>query len=220
MTGYCIVDVCGTLVVEDTTIGLLRRHFARTSRWRQGLLVLATARWSPFRLLAAALERLLHRPLLKYLLVALLDGQEYAALQESAREYARWLLADRRVEPVSRVLREHASDRMLVLASSSLEPVVSALAQQLSARYVASSLEISGTRMTGRYQEDITGHKTEALCRSFAEDWRQTGYFAISDNPTDRKLLAHAAEAWVVLRHARHRKRWAGISANFIDLDP
>lgn len=216
MTGYRIVDVCGTLVKDDTTIGLLRWHFARHRRWRLWLLQCLTARMSPARLMVAAAERVTGRHLLKHGLVSLLRGDAVVDVEHSAVQYADWLLTYRRVEQVSVLLANSDTNAALVLASASLEPVVQALAIRLNAEFVASSLATEGGRHLGRYSSDLTGKKIEALDERLSSDWRRHPYTAISDNLTDRALLEGAQVAYVVLHGSRHRARWAGMRAEYL----
>ena len=217
-----VVDVCGTLVADDTTLGLLALHFSvqPNRRWRLPLFRLLTARNSPCRLLVAVLERLSGRHLLKLGLVRLLVGDRVDDLDASARRYANWLLAERRVASVWAVLDDAAPERAVVLASASLEPVVAALAKVMGARYVASQLEHHAGRLTGRYRRDLTGLKLEALRETCGPELFDGGYVAISDNLTDRGLLAGASQAYVVLHRESHRKRWSGTQATFLKLDP
>lgn len=219
MTRYCIVDVCGTLVKDDTTIGLLRWHFARRRRWRLWLLNCVTARWSPLRLLVAAMEKVTGRHLLKHGLVRLLKGDATAEVEQSAAGYTDWLLSSRRVAQVTALLggsKAHAEG--LVLASASLEPVVAALASRLNARFVASSLSTAEGRHLGRYARDLTGRKLEALDELLTKDWRQNAGMAISDNLTDRALLESVGQAYVVVHSPRYRERWGDIRAEFLSV--
>lgn len=216
MTGYRIVDVCGTLVKDDTTLGLLRWHFARQRRWRLWLLRGLTAHWSPARLLVAVAEKATGRHLLKHALVRLLKGDAVADVERSAAEYADWLLARRRVAQVCTVLERTEGQGRLVLASASLEPVVKALAAHLGALYVASRLETDSGRCLGAYANDLTGRKMPALDAVLPPGWRQDGYLAVSDNLTDRDLLAGAQPAYVVLHAEWHRARWGDIKAEYL----
>ena len=216
MTTHRIFDVCGTLVKDDTTLGLLRWHFARQRRWRLWLLRGLTARWSPARLLVAVAEKATGRHLLKHALVHLLKGDAVIDVERSATEYADWLLATRRVAQVSALLESTEGQGRLVLASASLEPVVKALAAQLDAIYVASQLQTTNGRCSGAYASDLTGRKMPALDAVLPSGWRQDGYLAVSDNLTDRDLLAGAQHACVVLHAERHRARWGDIKAEYL----
>lgn len=217
MTRYCIVDVCGTLVKDDTTIGFLRWHFARHRRWRFHVLRAFTARWSPLRLLVAVFEKLSGRHLLKHALVHLLGGDRIADVEYSASAYVDWLLAQRRIGKVAALLEDaETRGQEIVLASASLEPVVAALAQKLGTRHVASALATDAGRHLGRYASDLTGRKLEALDGIMPAAWRQNAVMAISDNLTDRTLLESVEQAYVVLHKPGHRGRWGDLRAEYL----
>lgn len=218
---FFVVDVCGTLVRDDTTLGLLRHHFARTGNRRGRLLALklSTAKWSPARFFVAVLEKATGRHLLKHFLVGMLAGDREEALALSAREYAQELIKNRRVASVwTRLVPDQVGDR-IVLASASLEPVVKALAELLGARYVSSTLEHRNGVLTGRYQDDLTGRKAEAIERKYGKGLLAKPFFAISDNLSDRDLLEKACCACVVLHRESHRERWNGMVADYVRVD-
>lgn len=216
-----VVDVCGTLVHDDTTIGLLRHHFDRqpSATWRRRVLKATTTRRTLLWFMVAVAERLSGAHLLKHLLVRMLAGDAVESLQASARAYAEHLLRERKVEPVWHILLQEASERRVILASASLSPVVAALAESMGADFVSSELEVRDGRLTGRYLRDVTGSKIEALVGAFGEGALAGGYVAISDNFTDRDLLERAERAYVVLRQPKHRARWAGLAATFVNAD-
>lgn len=217
-----IVDVCGTLVLDDTTLGLLRHHFAKdTSRPLRARLFnsLCTRRSLPWWTFAVA-EKLTGQHLLKRFAVRLLAGERQEALEESAHEYARRLLADRRIEPVWQVLEEPFATGRVVLASASLDPVVAALASLTGARYVASTLEQHDGILSGRYETDLTGLKHQALVTKYGEHLLQGPVVVMTDNASDRSLVERASGAYIVLHKAVHRDRWQGVAAYFIEIGP
>ena len=213
-----VVDVCGTLVRDDTTLGLLRHHFARDEnrRIRNMLFRAMTARRSPLRLAFAVLETLAGQHLLKHAAVRLLAGDAVVVLKQSAAEYAAQLLAHRRVVSVSLLLDAPVEARRVVLASASLEPVVAALASTMGVRHVASGLGQQAGILTGRYVNDLTGRKEQALIEKYGRDVLAGQVCAISDNLSDRPLLKKAAKAYVVLHRESHRQRWKGLEATFL----
>lgn len=215
MSQFRITDVCGTLVHDDTTIGLLSWHFSRTGRWRLLGLKCLTASWSPFRWLIAIIERVTHRHILKHLLVGWLEGDSAEQLSRNAEDYAVWLLCNRRVASVQALLESTSGE--LVLASASLEPVVSALAQHLEGRYVSSRLEVHDGVCTGRYAQDITGLKIGEL-QNLIGNLDLVSCTVISDNLSDRNLLEGAGRAYVVLHRPHHRSRWVGLDAEYLSL--
>jgi len=221
MLDVYVVDVCGTLVRDDTTLGLLRHHFARDEKRpiRYMLFRAMTVRRSPLRLAFAVLEKLTGRHLLKHVAVRLLAGDRVEALNQSAAEYAARLLAHCRVVSVWTLLDVPVQSGRVVLASASLEPVVASLASTLGARHVASALEHRGDVITGRYACDLTGQKEQALIEKYGPDVLAGQVCAISDNFSDRPLLEKAAQAYVVLHSESHRQRWHGLNATFLQVD-
>jgi phosphoserine phosphatase len=215
-----VVDVCGTLVREDTTLGLLRHHFARDKnrQARYMLFSALTMHRSPLRLVFAVLEKLTGRHLLKHAVVRLLAGDTVKALNMSAAEYATHLLAQCRVASVWQLLDMPMHASRLVLASASLEPIVAALASAMGVRYVASGLKQQAGVLTGHYASDLTGGKEQALIEKYGRNVLTGQVCAISDNFSDRPLLKGAAQSYVVLHHASHRQRWQGLNATFLDV--
>ncbi|SFU32311.1 haloacid dehalogenase-like hydrolase [Halomonas korlensis] len=216
-----IVDVCGTLVLDDTTLGLLRHHFAKdTARPLRARLFSAVCTPSslPWWVFAVA-EKLTGQHLLKRFAVRQLAGERCEALVESAHEYARRLLADRRVDPVWQVLEEPMATGRVLLASASLDPVIAALAYLTGARYVASSLEQRDGILTGHYETDLTGLKHQAMVTKYGETLLEGPISVMTDNATDRSLVEMASVAYIVLHKAAHRERWQGIGATFIEID-
>jgi phosphoserine phosphatase len=175
-----------------------------------------TARYSPIRVTFALLERVTGRQFLKHLVVRLLTGTPVEQLEESASEYAGWLLQERRIPQVWEVLSERQQSDCIILASASLEPVVRQLAIRMEVRYVASALEDRDGVLTGRYALDITGNKEQACRKKYKVTRNSVPKLVISDNLSDRPLLEKAAEAYVVLHRPSHRQRWAGLQAVFI----
>lgn len=213
-----VVDVCGTLVRDDTTLGLLRHHFAHggSRPGRYMLFRVMTARRSPLRLAFAVLEKLTGRHLLKHAAVRLLAGDPVDALNQSAAEYAARLLAHRRVASVWPLLGVPVQAGRVVLASASLEPVVAALASTMGVRHVASALGEQAGILTGHYVSDLTGRKEQALIEKYGREALDGQVCAISDNFSDRPLLEKATQAYVVLHRESHRQRWQGLNATFL----
>lgn len=215
-----ITDVCGTLVYDDTTVGLLRMHFSQQPerQWRLPMLRALTANRSPVRLGVAVIERLTGKHVLKHLLVRMMKDDTVSSLESNAEIYAQWLLDNRKVPAVWNVITPAIKDNHIILASASLQPIVSALAKQLGIRFVASELESSDGVLTGRYKSDLTGLKIKALSDLIGHDLSKSFYDAISDNITDQELLRGAKRAYVVLHKASHEERWAGLTATYIRL--
>ncbi len=221
-TTLFITDVCGTLVYDDTTLGLLRQHFSQQPKrkWRLQVLRILTAHRSPFRLGVVVVERLTGKHVLKHLLVRMIKEDTVSSLEMSAKVYAKWLLDNRKVSSVWNVVTPAIEDRQVVLASASLQPIISALAKQLGVRYVASELESKNGVLTGCYKSDLTGLKPQALSHLIGTELSNNSYDAISDNLTDRELLSGAKRAFVVLHKESYKGRWSGLPATYLRLNP
>jgi phosphoserine phosphatase len=216
-TRIWLVDLCGTLVRGDTTIGFVRYHLGKQPGMRRTLCRAMTAQYSPLRLIFVLLERLSGRHLFKHWVVSLLAGTTLEKLENSAKEYAAFLLKERRLPEVWQLLSEKKRGDLVIIASASLEPVVRQIAQQMQVCHVASVLEECGGVLTGRYAIDITGEKEQAIKRKYQGVLVCPPMRVISDNLSDRLLLEMADEPYVILHRPSHRHRWAGMKAVFID---
>lgn len=216
-----VVDVCGTLFRDDTTLGLLRHHFGKDKgrAWRRWLFNLASTRRSPFWFAFAVAEKLSGRHLLKHFLLRLLAGDRVAALEDSAREYAGILLSEKRIPAVWELLESAFDMKRVVLASASLEPVISALADSTGVRYVASTLEQYDGVLTGRYKTDLTGQKSQALLCKYGKEILGGQVCVFTDNFTDRALVESAAYSYIILHKSTHRERWKGVDATFLEVN-
>jgi len=215
-----IIDVCGTLFFEDTTIGLLRFHFSRKgkNRFRQFLMQALTSKASPFGLVFKLLERVLSRHILKHLLIRLVAGELESDFEMSAEKYVRELLLHRKIHHVWSKFESQTMPVQIILASASVEPVIKYLAITMGAEFVASKLEVVEGVLTGRFGDDISGRKEQAIKNKLSINLRLTSFVAISDNLTDKSLLMQATKAVVVLHRDRDRARWWPIDAEFLEV--
>lgn len=218
-----IIDVCGTLVRDDTTMGLLAHHFTRqpSRPIRRILFKLMTSRFSPIRMGFLLLERVSGRHLFKHFAVRLLKGDKVHALNDSAESYAAILLVGRRIQPVWDMLNSHRNrNGRVILASASLEPIVKCLAVATNADFVASQLAEENGVLTGRYIVDMTGRKDAGIEEKYGICLAGGEFSFISDNVTDRPLMEEARSAFVILHKRSHRSRWSGLNATFLELIP
>ncbi len=95
---------------------------------------------------------------------------------------------------------------------------MAALASQLGVRYVASGLEQVNGVLTGRFSCDLTGRKEQALVEKYGSQVLAGRVCAISDNFSDRPMLQRANCAYVVLHKEKHRQRWQGLNATFLQV--
>ncbi|MBA83431.1 haloacid dehalogenase-like hydrolase [Thalassobius sp. S69A] len=197
------VDVCGTLYPDNTTAGFVRFHAARTGHrpWRFRLL--EALRQSPFRMAVIALGKALRRDLFRQGYIRCLKGQPRPALSQSAQAYAAHLEATRQIAQThARLARMQAQGWQVMLASNSLDVVISAIAQAKSLPWVASALAFDGDICTGRLTTDLKGHKLRAVQAVCSFD----ALAVMTDNKSDTDLIRAADLA--ILVAPRHPKPW------------
>lgn len=214
---YCVVDVCGTLFSEDTTLGLVRAHVARTGNPLKRVFLLAiSTRFSPLYLAFILIEKVIGRHVFKHAIIFFLRGTTKQDLDLTAESYLDHLLKHKCQAAVWARLRL-CEDETLVLASASLRPFVASLAARLKCQYVASQLECDSGKYTGFLAVDITGEKINSLASIINAP--PLGHIAtvISDNLTDKSLLSCADKRVVVLNRVKDRVRWNGLEAEYLE---
>jgi len=209
-----VFDLCDTLFAENTTVGFLRKVAAEEGATKRAL-----QRWlgNPLFFLVGAIAQRLGRDLARERLVASLAGLSRDRIDELARRYAASLVASGGNQAVLGRLEAHrqAGDRVVIL-SSSLAPVVEAIAAALGVEGFGSTLGFTpDERCTGRITNDLTGAKP-ALARQLQRDGERL--VAYSDNRTDEALLRAADQGFVILPAGRGRSRWAGNDVGYIEL--
>lgn len=222
-SNFHITDLCGTLVKDDTTLGLLEWHFRRVNRTLPRLAVQGVrSRKSPIRWAFAIIERISGRHVAKRVLVGLLRGTSVNAIEVSATDYAAWLVRERLNPAVMSLLKSKRCDAgglcVQVIASASLEPIVAAISRELDLPYVASRLEEEDGRLTGGYASDLTGRKEEALAMKFGEGVLTQLSLVVSDNFSDLSLMLRAEEAYAVVYSERQVGRWPGGRLHILDM--
>lgn len=205
-----VFDLCGTIVRDDTTLGVLNWHFSRLgAQWKRRLVNAVRSRRSPFWFALALAERLSGRAIAKHLLVGLLKGCARDELVLSAKQYVAWAVQSQLVPEVLALLQESVRRGCEpVIASASLEPVVKAFADHFHVRFVASTLDAKDGRFTGVYAEDLAGRKRAALAEKFGEQALNRIALTVSDNLTDLPLMRESTEAIAIAHQDRHARRW------------
>jgi phosphoserine phosphatase len=181
-----IVDLCGTLILENTTHGYLRSlpfplHIALYNQLLQGRLGMIA-------------NRVAGRDVSREMQIGALRGWPYERLAEHAQSYVRSAVKQKVSAPVQReLMRARQEGARIYLATCSLEPIAEAVAGAFSLDgYVASKLEFdSEYHCTGRISTDVTGIKWRTLCEQFPEI-QSAEITVYTDNPEDVDLRGAA----------------------------
>lgn len=192
MSGIVIFDLCDTLVADNTTVGFLRLMGQRHPQVARAL-DHWTRRGSP-RYWIGAIAYRLGRDLARERLVASLAGLSRAAIEAGAADYAASLGQRVNAAVIARLEAHRAAGERVMILSSSLDPVVGAIARTFGVEGRGSMLGYDGDRATGRLESDLTGAKLGVV-----RDEGRDLVAAYSDNRTDLGLLRAARRGVLVV---------------------
>lgn len=215
MRSVFLADVDDTLVSENTTVGFVRHVLEAAGEHRAAAQVQALGRRRGVAGLGmAALHRLTGLDLARPALLRRLRGRRRHELTAAADGYVDGLVERAGVPAALEHLeRARADGADVVLVSSTLEPVADALARRFGAAYRSSTLAWDGERCAGRLADDLTGRKLEAVAPLLSDYDHVT---VMTDNRTDRDLVARADRRLVVARRPSDRSYWADLDPEFV----
>lgn len=212
-----VFDVCDTLFAANTTVGFLRFYAGRIN---DDTVARGLERWgsrsSPAFYLGALTDRIAGWDLARTRLISSLRGHSRAKLRAAAEEYVTGELMRHIIEPVHVRLREHLGhgDR-IILASSSLDVVIAAVARSFGVEWIASELGFAGNQCTGKLLNDLTGRKPAAISAMVGSDAHIHVY---TDNRSDQGLLRMAGRCTIILPAGSNIGRWAGEDCEYLSL--
>jgi hypothetical protein len=193
-----VVDLCGTLILENTT-----REFVRSLRLSMSATLL---RGFALSRVAGVLGNLTGCDLSRPLLIRCLRGHSKSGIEAAARDYVRRALAEKNnhhlLLEIHRAKLEH---REVYLATASLAAIAIAVVHELQLDgYVASELAYEADDIcTGQFALDSTGNKWNLLLSRFPV-FRNADMTVMTDNPEDHDLMRHASIAYRVIGGAVH----------------
>ena len=191
MSETLVVDLCGTLVLENTTHGFLRHLPATSVRDWYRLMLLSRGGQA----IGHFFPRFEHRRRL----IECLAGFDREWLQQQARAYANFTLATKaRARVVQQVL---VAPDQAILASASIDIVVAAFAGLLGvSTWVATELDYDDAgKCTGRIKRDATGCKLRRL--EAKTGCSLSGFKLITDNSEDTDLMGIAGQVDFIEPH-------------------
>jgi phosphoserine phosphatase len=191
-----VVDLCGTLILENTT-----REFVRSLRLSLSATILRAFALSR---VAAILSNLAGRDLVRPLLIRCLRGHSKSGVEAAARDYVRRALAEKTNHRVLHEIHEGKLEhRQVYLATASLAAIAIAVVEELQLDgYVASDLTYQADDIcTGQLALDSTSNKWNLLLSRFP-GFRDAHMTVVTDNPEDDDLIRHASVAYRIVGDA------------------
>jgi phosphoserine phosphatase len=217
--GIAVFDLCDTLYYSNTTHDFVRyvakSRFSITSKLFHKL---ANSRRSPFRYFFLAVSLATGFDVHKSINLRFLRGFTRVELEQLAEGFVCDFLDRRPVDQTHALLREMLrSGARVVLASSSIEPVVRAVARKMMITdWVCTTLEYASERMTGRVLLEVSGRKLSALKPFGGVPGKLL--CVVSDNKSDLSLLKAAEHPIAVVHSDSALQFWNKISVEVIDL--
>jgi phosphoserine phosphatase len=201
-----VFDVCDTLYFSNTTHDFVRFVVSVKKRFRAQHSIM-NSKFLPFRYLFIGISVYLGTDPLRTFNVGLLKGYSRIELDQLARDFVATYLLDRRIEPVHAIVRNAKADgKRVILCSTSIDPVVAAVAGTLGdVEYISSTLEYVNDICTGRIADDVGTSKLERLRVIGIEGPIDAAY---SDNFGDLQLLSAARHGVAVVHSERKKEFW------------
>ena len=214
-----VFDVCDTMYYSNTTHDFVQFVFDKKSfSLRKFIYKLSNSRLLPLRYFLIIIGVLTGWDLLKKLNIYLLKGMSASQLSAISTLFVSEFLQKRQISQIHRLINKYIGEGLrIVLCSSSIEPVIKAVAENLGIKdFVSTSLKFDGEIFTGQILEEITNKKLEVL-----EDRRLSGNieYAVSDNITDLKLLLAASEGIAIVHNKNKHDYWRKYKVKIIDLN-
>jgi len=210
-----IFDICGTLYRSNTTFDFLDFYWReRGATWHRHFV--RALRSPPGKATHRILSWVMHKDIFRALAVRTLAGQAAVDVEVMARRFVREFLAERRHQEVFALMdSERKAGAKIVLMSSSIHPVVRAVATALDVdRYFCSHLaEVEG-RLLGYFSSDIRGKKHDVFEKNYVYE---DEFLFVTDNKEDLPLLKKSTCAYIVTSK-RRQSFWGANKHKFFNI--
>lgn len=216
---YLISDICDTLYYSNTTFDFISYiiRAGKVSIRKRIIYHLLLDRNFFFFWLLIPLGKFLRKDLHKIAAVKLLKNEKREDIRNFVNEFY-WAHLESRAIRQSFDLIGKKGDDVLILASSSISPVVEFISSRLEADYVATEVEFINEVCTGKILNEISGRKLSALNDKLHILPEEIDIF-ISDNLTDKELMSVSQNKYAVCYNQQQYEKWSDIKGiNFIIL--
>lgn len=212
-----ISDVCDTLYFSNTTFDFLR-FFAQKEKKGQFWLTLIGSKKSPINWLAYLFTKIFKNDYYRIWAVKLLKNTSKETIDAYAKEFVNTYLSDKKINPSFEILEAaQKKGAEVVLASSSLTPIIEIIAAQFDCKYYGSNLLFDKNgHCQGKLEREITGKKI-----SFFKDINRDEYAEIivmTDNFSDYSLAEWADTKIIVVYNNANKAFWQKLNPTFISL--
>ena len=207
--GILVSDVCGTLFYENTTLGFIKFHLKEYSKFKFLIFLIITNDVSPILWVFKLMERVFSNKdsLFKKLIILFLKGEDEIDIKNSAKLYTNLIFRTKKIKNVWNFLKKYKNENYrIILASSSIEPVVKEIAKKIKAEYFSSTLEIKNLKYTGNILDNIHDNKIKYL-KLLGIEYKKIDFF-FSDNFEDLKLIKNAQKGVAIVHSFKRSIFW------------
>jgi len=211
-----VCDVCDTLYRSNTTFDFVRFITSEGSRFRLIALKLLTKKWSPVFLGLVLLGKIKGIDYNRKLALRFFAGISEDQIAQASEKFYKDFLVMRRNEKIFNLLSQYRNGERLILASSSIHPVVKVIANANNFDdFIASALESKQGKYTGALSYDLTGEK-QSFVRKVMDVEGINELIVITDNKSDKALVEMSNESFIVIKKESDKVFWRGMDTNFI----
>ena len=200
---HLYVDLCFTIVKENTTYSFIKRVIQHSGTIPQKILYIfyMSKFFSAWQMLMR--PKNYNRTVL---LIKLISGFKKKELEKLAHSYAEHALSfNGRQEIINMITDAKNRNENITILSASIDPVVKAFAHILTIDYRCSTLRYDNEVSTGELKFDMTGLKSSYVATS-----KHTTM--VTDNFEDIEMQEKINDFYIVLNHPSHKKFWKTVS--------
>ncbi len=202
-TRYLYVDLCFTIVKENTTFKFIKYVIQKEGMTIQKILyaLYMSKFFSVWQSIVKPTKYTRSKLLLK-----LLTGVKRDVIEDHAHEYAKNALSyNSRENVINKIKDAQECGVHVTILSASIDPVVKAFANILSTDYICSTLAYKNKLVTGTLKFDMTGQKSRYVSTALHTTM-------ITDNFEDIEMQNTIDEFYIVLKQRSHKKIWDRVS--------
>ncbi len=212
-----LFDVCDTLYYSNTTFDFIY-YYLKT--YKPGSLVKFKRLLNRNSLgfwFNIAIAKFIGIDVIRNSAIKMLKGERKEDLYKAGKEFAKMLTSHKKIEETHRLMESYQGNGYrIILVSASIDPVVHSIAEELDSSYFSTLLDYDNNGIcTGTILRDLTGKKYETIREQMGREGVQQ-IAAVSDNSTDRPLLAIAQQKHIVVYREADKDIWNGMDGSFI----
>lgn len=209
-----ICDVCDTLYKSNTTFDFIRYLLKKEKGLKYFLFNIFTSKLSPVFYFMVLSGKLTQTDVIRKSVLKLLKGKTDNELNSAANSFYDDFLIQRENREVFELIDQNKNNNVL-LVSSSIDPIIGAIAGRHQIHFYSSVLEKSESKTTGKLLTDLTGRKHEVVSREMKKN-KADHLMVITDNKSDFDLVAMASERFVIISKESEKDFWAQLNPTFI----